>query len=351
MIVQDADPIESNSIRAKADARAEHDVAFYLRRSFGNHRPDVLVFHDLRLEHEGEVAQIDHLVIHRHGMFIIETKSVSGELHVDRFGQFEHVFGRSHREGMESPVKQAERQADLLRRLLIANKDHLHDRALFGLIQGGFTHCPIEICVAISGKGIIRGAQHAPEVRKADLIPQDIEARIKAHRAGSRLLSDTNSKDGIYVLNDAERERLRNFLLSQHRPRSRSRRDSRETAGGVPATVVASRQSERAEVGTAPPLPPAKPLAQDDLAGQRQPAVRTRAHSFPRCHSARLVMLRGRYGYFLKCEECQGKIRLDLRVPGSGKLGQLHSAGRSFMLTCPDTGRQFVYSTNPANAD
>jgi hypothetical protein len=351
MIVKDADPTESNSIRAKAGARAEHDVAFYLRRSFGNHRPDVLVFHDLRFEHEGEVAQIDHLVIHRHGMFIIETKSVSGELHIDRHGQFERVFSRSRREGMESPVRQAERQADLLRRLLIANKDHLRDRALFGLIQGGFTHCPIEIRVAISAKGIIRGAQYAPAVRKADLIPQEIEDRIEAHRAGSRLLSDPHSKDGIYVLNETERERLRVFLLAQHRPRNEGARQSRGMADGALKTPVASRNCERATVRPAPPPTHAQTRTPDDIAGQTLPSVRTRAHSCPRCHSARLMMLRGRYGFLLKCEECQGKIRLDLRVPGTGKLGQLHSAGRSFILTCPDTGRQFVYFTNPANAD
>jgi len=350
MIVKDADPVDSNSIRAKAGARAEHDMAFYLRRSFGNHRPDVLVFHDVRFTHEGEVAQIDHLVIHRHGMFIIETKSVSGELHIDRHGQFARVFSRSRREGMESPVRQAERQADLLRRLLIANKDHLRDRALFGLIQGGFTHCPIEIRVAISVNGIIRGAQHAPEVRKADLIPQEIEDRIQAHRAGSRLLSDPNSKDGVYVLSDAERERLRVFLLAQHRPRNEVARQSRGTADGALTTPLASGNCESAPVRSAPPPTHAQTRTPDDLSGQLKPAVRTRTHSCPRCHSTRLMMLRGRYGFFLKCEDCQGKIQLDLRVPGTGKVGQLHSAGRSFILTCPDTGQQFVYFTNPVDA-
>jgi hypothetical protein len=48
----------------------------------------VLVFNDIRLQHDGEVVQIDHLVVHRHGMVVIESKSVSGEIHVLPDGQF-----------------------------------------------------------------------------------------------------------------------------------------------------------------------------------------------------------------------------------------------------------------------
>ncbi|OUR87179.1 nuclease, partial [Gammaproteobacteria bacterium 42_54_T18] len=50
--------------RLKAGIKQEQDVAFYLRRAFKN-RDDVMVFNDLRIIHDEEVAQIDHLIVTR----------------------------------------------------------------------------------------------------------------------------------------------------------------------------------------------------------------------------------------------------------------------------------------------
>jgi hypothetical protein len=218
MIVKEADPLRCDSLRARTGAKAERDMAFYLRRAFGD-CDDVYVFNDLRLEHGGEVAQIDHLILHRHGFFIIESKSVSGEILILPDGQFIRHSGPRRAAGMPSPIEQAKRQRDLLRKLLQANKTLLRDRKLLGMIQGGFTHCPIEIRVAISDNGIIRGQRHAKEVRKADLIAGEIEQRVEEHRRGSKLLNlNAKPDEGIYRFTDIELQRVREFLLAQHRP-------------------------------------------------------------------------------------------------------------------------------------
>jgi len=68
---------------SEAGAKAEEQMAFYLRRVF-QEREDVLVFNDLRLVDEnGDTAQIDHLVMHGRGFVLIKSKSVTTEIRVN----------------------------------------------------------------------------------------------------------------------------------------------------------------------------------------------------------------------------------------------------------------------------
>ena len=74
-------------LRQRAGAAAERQMAHYLDRKFSQD-PDAHVLHGLRLENREQpeqdgspgVCQIDHLIVHRSGMFIIESKSVTEEV-------------------------------------------------------------------------------------------------------------------------------------------------------------------------------------------------------------------------------------------------------------------------------
>lgn len=344
MIAKEADPVRNKARRAQAGAHAEQDMAFYLRRAFGNHRPDILVFNDIRLQHDGEIAQIDHLVVHLHGMFVIESKSVSGEIHIMRDGQFIRHFGQRKKAGMVSPVLQAQRQADLLRRLLQANKVSLRERKLLGMLQGGFANCPIEVRVAISDRGIIRGDQFAPEVRKADIITQDIEGRIAAHRFGASLLNlDAKNEDGMYRFTSVEMERLQRFLLDQHFPRSKA-----EEAAAQAAESEAPRP-------VPPPVQPSRRPSGQATKTTSPPGATTRGLSTAapvqflcsKCQSLNLRIEHGRYGYYLKCQECGGNTWIDTRIDGTERKGCIRKSGREFYLVCPDTGNERLLYTNP----
>ena len=83
MIVLEKSTPRPSELRGAAGFDAEEKLAYYLRRGFAVRR-DVFVFNDLHLSHEcadrTERAQIDHLVLHRFGFFVIESKSVFGRL-------------------------------------------------------------------------------------------------------------------------------------------------------------------------------------------------------------------------------------------------------------------------------
>ncbi len=67
------------------------------------------VIHDLRLDIEGQVAQIDHLVISRMlEVFVCESKSYSGGVKVNEFGEW--ITFRDRRPvGIPSPIEQNRR--------------------------------------------------------------------------------------------------------------------------------------------------------------------------------------------------------------------------------------------------
>ena len=57
----------TNQLKQQGNS-AEEQMAFYLRRAFADNK-DVWVFNDLYVEHNGEIAQIDHLVLFKYGIF------------------------------------------------------------------------------------------------------------------------------------------------------------------------------------------------------------------------------------------------------------------------------------------
>ncbi|MDQ2732228.1 MAG: NERD domain-containing protein [Armatimonadota bacterium] len=87
MIIKELDPFTSEDPLLKAGRTAEEQMAFYLRRAFGDD-PYILVFNSLRLEADGDAAQIDHLILHRHGMIIIESKSVTSRVQINNRGEW-----------------------------------------------------------------------------------------------------------------------------------------------------------------------------------------------------------------------------------------------------------------------
>ena len=120
----------------KAGFASERQMAFYLRREFAE-TPDVFVFNDLRIRRNGETAQIDHLVLHPFGAFLIESKSVTGTIHVNEQHEFVREFsGRTT--GMKSPVTQVRMQSALLKKVLDDEKESLRRKVIFGLLQAGF---------------------------------------------------------------------------------------------------------------------------------------------------------------------------------------------------------------------
>jgi hypothetical protein len=103
--------------RLRKGIQGERDSAHYLDNYFKNGQNHV-VMHDLRFVVDGDVAQIDHLIINRAvGFYLIETKNYAGNLVINEHGEFTAEYGRV-RFGIESPLEQSRRHERVLARLL-----------------------------------------------------------------------------------------------------------------------------------------------------------------------------------------------------------------------------------------
>lgn len=104
-------------MRLKKGIQGERESAHYLDSYFKNGENHV-VLHDLRFVVDGEVAQVDHLIINRVlGIYLLETKNYAGNLVINEHGEFtvEYDDGRF---GIPSPIEQSLRHERVLRKLL-----------------------------------------------------------------------------------------------------------------------------------------------------------------------------------------------------------------------------------------
>ncbi|MDE0058538.1 MAG: nuclease-related domain-containing protein [Defluviicoccus sp.] len=202
--------------RLRAGAAAERRVAYHLQCCFEDH-PEVHVLHDLRIEDPEQpqpdgspgAFRFDHLVVHRRGMFLIESRSVAGEVTIRSDGSGGHkwvrLYGGRETE-MPCPIERAETRAEFLRGFLERRREELVGKLPFGsrtvakIVDGtdrlGFRHAPLQLVFAVSDYGIIEkidgrkrpGQAFPPVVGKADTIPDRVCREIARHRKGSGIL-------------------------------------------------------------------------------------------------------------------------------------------------------------------
>jgi hypothetical protein len=322
MIIKPYTPRTESNPRLAAGIRAERQMAHYLDRHFRDSER-FLVLHDLRIEHGGEVAQMDHLVVHTFGVIIVESKSVSTSVRITRTGEWERRAPRGWT-GMPDPLLQAERQGIVLKRLLAARTEDLLDKQLFGMLQGTFANMALDVFAAISDQGTIQRARkdQAPHAMKADAIPHAIERLVDGYRRTMNPLAS-----GLRAQIDAPRDfhqremlRIAHFLRVQHAPRGASVPPSN---GEAPASGT-----PRHDVRNATPSPPKsrKRSGETDQPSARQPVATEAKALRPPTNSdgatSTTTTLR------LTCCHC-GSHDLDSRIGRYGPYGLCRACGRN----------------------
>ena len=342
MILKELDPFTSSDPLNKAGRRAEEQMAFYLRRAFAD-TPSIRVFNGIRLEREGDAAQIDHLILHRYGVIIIESKSVTSQVEINERGEWTRVWnGRP--KGMASPVLQARRQGDFLKRELSDNASSL--RGKFLGIQTRFGAMPIDVIAAISDEGVIKQPKKTVEeaVCKADQVPDRVRVIFERLKKESSLF--TLSSSGGYQLSEADVVRMSDFLLARHRTLSLGGASANEAMPAVDPSSIATPISQ--------PLPIAHPIAA--VAGRARPEAAlpsalaspsaSAGHVCRSCQATTLSVEYGRYGYYFKCSECGGNTPIKVTCEGCGEKARIRKEGQRFFSECENCGRSTLFHVN-----
>lgn len=194
-----------HEIRAvQAGSRAARDAAAEIELHFGHSR-DYTTIHDLRIDSDGLVAQIDHLVINRLlQVWVCASKTYHGDVWIDDHGAWTtRVNGR--RVGLPSPIEQNRRHVQVLRRLFEVDLCPPPRRL------GARLTPVLRPLVVISSLGrLTRPAGRVDgleTVIKADKLRRAIEAQL-----------DDRLRGVLRVISQAELERFASDLAALHRP-------------------------------------------------------------------------------------------------------------------------------------
>ena len=141
--------IEQEIRNIQAGTRGEEAAAFEMKVYWGESK-NWMVLHDLRIEHDGLIAQIDHLLINRTmEMWVCESKHFSEGVSINEHGEFSGFFaGKPY--GVPSPIEQNKRHILILKRFFDAGAVNLPKRL-------GFTIKPdLKSIILVSKRALIK---------------------------------------------------------------------------------------------------------------------------------------------------------------------------------------------------
>lgn len=106
----------------RSGLKGERDAAYHINFHYGDGL-NYAIIHDLRIEHAGRVAQIDHLILGRMLTgFLCETKYWSCGVSINPEGEFTAHYGGQKTFGIESPILQNARHIKVLNSLLASKR-------------------------------------------------------------------------------------------------------------------------------------------------------------------------------------------------------------------------------------
>nr|WP_298413213.1 nuclease-related domain-containing protein [uncultured Halomonas sp.] len=294
---------------------------------------------DLLIEHQGERAQIDHLVIHPFGFILIESKSIVGEAKVNAEGEWSRSY-RGNWIGMPSPIRQAELQQKLLRSLLGANVERFLGKLLG--IQTQVVHREWNVLCAVTSTVILH----------RDKMPKDVASKIvkteflaeKAREtiggtAGAIFKAKANfsmrelKNIGRFLLDHAEQLRHERSLLdsiASSGENSKIAEPALQSYTVIPDVSVAAfeRSSTVATI-------------------EKTPLDAASNEHFITCNQCgeteQLVGMYGQYGYYVKCKSCGTNTSMKQPCMACGwKRVRITKDGSAYIASCQKRDHQYL---------
>tara|TARA_B100001057_G_scaffold45021_2_gene40172 strand:- start:9337 stop:10332 length:996 start_codon:yes stop_codon:yes gene_type:complete len=322
MILKDKALSTSNYAKIKAGQKQELDVAFYFRRAFKDHS-QVFVFNDVKFKHNGETAQIDHLVVYTYGFILIESKSITGEVAINQHQEWSRSY-RGQWQGMPSPIKQVELQLALLKSLVIDNAPQLLPK-MFGKIQQNFGSREWHSICAISSNAIIN-RDNTPKTLEERLVKSEFIAdklldimKLPASTPNALHFFSTNTRSWF---SEESLARICEFLLEQNiAPSTPLKPNAKTSSLNEPSPVY---QDESTAIA---------PITQE------QPNIANEINlKCKQCNNQTTLKPRsGRYGYFVTCGECDTNTPMKTSCPKCSSANTKVSKRKElYSLVCSD---------------
>ncbi|MCL2283571.1 MAG: NERD domain-containing protein [Fibromonadales bacterium] len=181
--------VEQEIRRIKTGIAGENKLLFELKNS---HIP-MFVLRDLCIEEEDLSAQIDFFVITKKLLFVIECKSLYGNIEIDSKGDFIRTmhFGKYFKkERIYSPITQNERHMELIRQVRQKDKKNFLTKMIF---QNYAFQKFYRSLVVLANEQSVLNAKYAPkEIREKVIHADHLIGYIKKENAA---LNEWNSSE------------------------------------------------------------------------------------------------------------------------------------------------------------
>ncbi|WP_277057968.1 nuclease-related domain-containing protein [Trichlorobacter lovleyi] len=291
--------------------RNEQNSAYYLDFRYKDSK-NWAVIHDLRIEHRGRVAQIDHLLINRFlDIFVLESKNYYYGIKVTQEGEFLVWNGKTY-QAIESPIEQNNRHVQALQMAV-------EDRNL-GPKRLGFA-------IPINYRNIVLLSPTSKIIRP-DAAPFDLSAVQKADAFASFIEKEMDKKSIIEAPKIIGSDTLQEFgekLARLHRPGS----FDYAAKFGIQAVTMQAKS----------PSAVAQSIAPVTSTQPGQPVCRE-------CKGANLSIQYGKFGYYFKCSDCDANTPIKIGCGKDGHKERIRKDGLNFYRECPDCGSSSLYFTN-----
>lgn len=304
---------EINILRAgiKGEKESAYLIDFELEQS-----KNFAVIHDLRIEVNGRVAQIDHLLINRaFNIYILETKHFNSGIKITDDGEF--LRWNSYKkswEGMPSPIKQNERHIQVL-------EDCFKKIAMPTRLGIELTPTFESYVLINSSARIDRSAQfNSNEVIKAEMLMEKIRDSISTFKA-LKMIPKLVASETV--------ENIANELCKLHQPM---------TPDYAKRFAITPQVQE-------PITPYGKEVAEEK---HSDPQPEDTSHLCGKCKSNNITIEYGRYGYYFKCSDCDGNTSIKINCEKEGHKEKIRKQKNQFFRECAECSSSSLYFTNPA---
>ena len=286
----------------RAGIKGEQEAAYEINFHFKNSKNYILL-HDLRLEVNDRIAQIDHLLIDRTlTAYVFETKHFGSGIKINENGEFLYwnAYQKNY-EGMPSPIAQNQRHQTVLNDFF--KQSDMPKRLGMKLIP------KIETFVLVSNNARIDRPEKfdTSRVIKCDAFISEFHTKNKSLSA-----IDTFSSLGRIVSRDTLTD-IGNLLKHSHKPIT----INYLARFGIPEIQTPSLAPQK----SAPPM--IEKVSSSSL-----------AHKCSKCDSSRVAVTYGRYGYYFKCQSCQGNTAIKLTCKTAECKPRIRKKGLRFFKEC-----------------
>lgn len=298
-------PVQQNAIEKEirillAGIKGEKEAAYLIDFSFNNSKNN-LVIHDLRLDINGRIAQIDHLILNRSLIiFVLETKHFNSGIKINDNGEFLRWNDyKKIYEGMPSPIAQNERHIAVLKDAF----DLLDMPTRMGIrLKPAFMPY-----VLVSASARI---ERPPKLDTSQVIKSDVLANTIAQKFDKLGVVDTLGAFARVVSPETLADIARK-LCALHSPISI---DYKAKFGLV-------------DVPHVEPPKAAKNVCRH-------------------CNSNKISIQYGKFGYYFKCLDCNGNTAIKVACEKDGCKARIRKDGNCFYRECSVCNSSDLFFTN-----